>query len=117
MLGQALVQEGVVGIQEIQRTAVLTDYAFEEHLRFRQHRGAKALIEIRIGGAVGLLRFQAAQMQPLAGEVGGQRLGLGIGQHARNLLLQNGRLAELALFGRHQQLFVGNAAPQEQRQA
>ena len=69
MLGQALVHIGVVGVQEIQRAAVVAHHAVEEHLGFGLHRLAQAHVEIREGAAVGLLIFQPAQIEPLAGEI------------------------------------------------
>ena len=60
-------------------------------------------------------RFRS--IQPLAGEVADQRLGARIGQHPPHLLLQHRRVVQLALrSARSQQLVVGNAAPQEERQ-
>ena len=45
-----------------------------------------------------------------------QRLGSRIGQHSLDLLLQHDGIFQLALAGERQQLLVGNAAPQEERQ-
>ena len=56
-------------------------------------------------------------MQPLDGEVVDERPGAGIGQHAPDLRLQHRRIAERAPLRRIEQRLVGNAAPQEERQA
>ncbi len=42
--------------------------------------------------------------------------GTRIGQHALHLLLEHARVAELAAFGKAEQLVVGHAAPEEERQ-
>ena len=61
--------------------------------------------------------LEIAQVQPLAGEIVGQSFRFRIGQHALHLLFENRRVLQLALAGEIQQLIVGNAAPQEERQA
>ena len=55
-------------------------------------------------------------MQPLPGEVADERLGLRIGQHPSNLLLEHGWLLQPSLSGDGQQLVIGNAAPEEERE-
>ena len=45
-----------------------------------------------------------------------ERVGLRIGQHPPHLLLEHRRLVQLALRGEVEQLVVGNAAPEEERQ-
>ena len=47
MDGQPLVQERVVGAQQIERAAILADDAFEEQLRLAAERLAQAVVEIR----------------------------------------------------------------------
>ena len=117
MLGQALVQVGVVGIQEVHDAAVFLHDAGEEHLGLGLHGGAQALVKVREDAAVRTLIVQLAQIQPLAGEILGQRPGARIGQHAGDLGLQHGRPGQLALLGDGDQLVVGDGAPQEEGQA
>ena len=60
----------------------------------------------------------AAQIQPLRGEIVHERLGRArIGQHPPHLLFEDRRLGELPALGQVEQALVGNAAPQEKRQA
>ena len=60
----------------------------------------------------------AAQVQPLRGEIVDERAGgAGVGQHAPHLLFENRRTGELSALGEVEQALVGNAAPQEERQA
>ncbi len=60
----------------------------------------------------------AAQIQPLGGEIVDERSGRArIGQHAPHLLFQDCRSRELSALGQVEQAVVGNAAPQEKGQA
>ena len=117
VLGQALIDEGVIRVQQIDDAAILAQLAFDQQLGFLLERLAQVLVEVGKGRRIRLYRWDIAQEQPLAGEVLHQRLRARIGQHAPDLALQNGRVAELAALGNGEQLVVGNAAPQEERQA
>jgi hypothetical protein len=93
MLRQALVYKGVVRIQNIDDAAIFTDHAFDQKFRFALQGVSKILVEIREGDRIGLHPGNIAQEQPLAGEIGNQRLRLWIGEHPAGLLLQDGRIA------------------------
>ena len=56
-------------------------------------------------------------MQPLPGEILDQRVRLRVGQHPPGLLREHGRRLQRALRRHPQELVVGNAAPEEERQA
>ena len=56
-------------------------------------------------------------MQPLLGEVVDERLRPRIGQHAPDLLLEHRRLLQFSLRRKRDQRLVGEAAPQEEREA
>ena len=59
-----------------------------------------------------------AQIQPLGGEIVHQRVGgARVGQHAPHFFLERCGLGELSVFRQGQQMIVGDAAPQEKRQA
>ena len=60
--------------------------------------------------------LEVAQEQPLAGEVGDERVGAPVGEHPPHLRAEHRGLAQLASLGGRQQLIVGNAAPQKERQ-
>ena len=110
-----LVQERVVRRQQIQRRPVLPHDAVEEALGLADHPAAQRLVErerVRIAGPhrrVG----QVAKLQPLPGEVAGQRVRTRVGQHPPHLPFQLGRIAQAARLGRPQELVVGDAAPDE----
>src|SRR6185436_8429315 len=57
------------------------------------------------------------QIQPLAGEVRRERLGPFVREHPMDLRLEHGRRVERVLRGEIEQLAVGDAAPEEERQA
>ncbi len=59
----------------------------------------------------------AANVEPLLREVRHERRRARVGEHALDLLLDDARVAELAALGQRQQLVVGHAAPEEERQA
>ncbi len=114
--GQALVHEGVVRAQELDDAAILLQLALEEERRFLQERVAKVLVEI--GEEIGIRRDVAdvLQHQPLPGEVLDERLRARIGEHAPDLLLQHRSILQLAALRGRQQLIIGNAAPEKERQ-
>ena len=80
--GEPLVHEREVGVEEVDDAAVLLDDRAEEQLGLALKRLPQVAVEVRrIGSGV----FQLAQEQPLAGEVGDERLGPRIRQHPAHL--------------------------------
>ena len=84
---------------------------------FFLHRLAKVVVEIREGFKIRIGALEIAQVQPLLGEVGDERLRARIGQHPLDLLLQHDRVLQLALARERQQLLVREAAPEKEGQA
>ena len=117
MFGQTLVNERVVGGQQIHNVAVFTNNAVEQQLHFAPHGLAQWVIEIRIQHRQRPHRLQPAQVQPLAGEVDRQRLCTRVLQHTPHLLLKHRGIPELALARYVHQLVVRTAAPEEKRQS
>ena len=68
-LGQALIQEGVIGVDEIEDGAVFADDVLEEQVGLLLHRHPRVVGEFRELDAVGRVRFQGPRLQPLAAEV------------------------------------------------
>ena len=99
VLGQPLVDEGVVGVQQIDDAAVFVHDAVDEHLGFLAHGLAQVVVEIGKQRDGRSLALQAAQVQPLAGEVSDQFLRARIGEHALHLLFEHGRVVQLVLAG------------------
>ncbi len=99
VLGQPLIQEGVVGGQQVGHGAIFVHDAVDEQLGLLAHGLAQVVVEIReLRGHRGLRR-QSAQAQPLSGEVDHQLIGARVGQHALDLLLQHRRIVQLVLRG------------------
>src|SRR6185312_17087394 len=99
----------------IQNVAVLAESAVDEQTQLFEEIVADVAVQVREDRRIGLNLRQLRHVQPLEGEVGGQRLGAGIGQHPMDLGLQNLRLVQLTLLGYAQQLLIRQAAPQEER--
>ena len=62
------------------------------------------------------LVFKIPQVEPLAGEVLDERVRARVVEHAPHLLAQRRGLVELVVDGEREQLVVGDAAPEEERQ-
>ena len=113
MLCEALVDEGVIRIQQIDHAAVLADDAVEEHLRFAPERLPKIVVEI-VGFWPGVLQF--AQVKPLPGESFSKGGRSRIRQHSARLVRKHPGIVQFVLLRQLQQFIVGNAAPQEEGQ-
>src|SRR4029079_5978561 len=114
--GETLVDEGVVGRQQVEDVAVLAHDAVEEELRFALKRFAQRVVEVGELVMVRRDRLEVAQVQPLPGKVADERVRAAIGDHALHLALEYGGLTELPPCGEIEELFVRNAAPQKERQ-
>src|SRR5687768_12163301 len=111
MLRQALVDERVVGVEELDDTAVFCNDRPEQHLGFALHRLPQVAVEIRrIGPDV----LQLAQEEPLAGEAADERVSLRVGEHAPDLPFEDRRVAQRAARRYLEQLLVRNTAPEEE---
>jgi hypothetical protein len=73
MLGQAFVEERVVGAQEIEDAPILAKNAFDEELGLAAERPPEVLVEVREQTHVGCSGVEIAQVEPLRCEVGHQR--------------------------------------------
>ena len=68
-------------------------------------------------GRVRLLGIDVPEKEPLLGEVADECIGLGVGEHPPNLMVENRGVAEVPADGMVQQFVVGDAAPEKQREA
>ena len=112
---QSIVHERVVGTEQIEKAAILTQHAFEEEVCLSGKRGPQVFIKIWKRRGVGQHGIDVAQIQPLADEVGYQRLRAGISEHARDLPFQRDAVPQSATFGQIEELVIGIAAPEEKR--
>ena len=89
VLRQPLVDERVVGGQQIEHAAVLAHDALEKQLGLAPERLPQVVVEVRKDSEFGHDAAEIAQLQPLAGEIADERLRPRIGQHAPHLLRQH----------------------------
>ena len=109
-----VVEEGVVGVEQLQHAAVLPEDVREVPLRLPAHRVPQGVVEageeVRVRGHPAEL----AELQPLADEVLHERVGPRVVQHPDHLPAQVGPQRPLASLA--EQLVVGHAAPEEVRE-
>ena len=74
VLREALVDEGVIGSQQVEHVAVAADDALEEQIRFSSKRLAEVVIEVGEDFRIRRHGPDVTQLQPLSGEVGDQRV-------------------------------------------
>ena len=118
MTREPFVDERVVGAQQIRDAAIFAQGARDEELGLLPEAVQQVVVEVRIEIRMHDHLLDAPQVQPLGGEVVDERAdGARIGQHAADLLFEHRRLRQLAALGRIEQRLVGNAAPEEERQA
>jgi hypothetical protein len=91
MARQPFVEESVFAADQVENAAVLQHDVSEEEFRLFEHRSPQVIVEIREAIPVGLHRLQAANFQPLPGEILRQRRGLRVFQHPPHLRRQHGR--------------------------
>ena len=118
MARQPLVHEGVVGRQQVEHAAVLAHDALEQQLGLAAERLAQVVVEVREIVLIGDRGAQVPELQPLAGEVRDQRA-----RRARSASMRRTCRSSTAgcrswpRRGDVDQLVVGDAAPQEEREA
>ena len=117
MLRQALVDERVSRIQQIEDAAIFVFDAADEQLGLAAERLPQVVVEIGKGPRIGVGGRQIPEIQPLPREVGDERLGTRVGQHPPRLLLEHHQIVQLSPDRGIQQLVVGNGAPQKRCQA
>jgi hypothetical protein len=111
---EPLVQERVVGVQNIEHIAIFSNNAVEKQFRFALECLPQVVVKIGINQQVRIAIPQLSKIQPLARKIRDQRLRPAILQHPPHLLLQNRRILQPALFGRGEQLLIRDAAPQKE---
>ena len=92
MLGYPLINEGVVGGQQIQYVVVFVENAAHEQVGFLAQGLAEIVIEIRKLLRVGEGVLEVPQEQPLRREVGHQRIRARVGEHAPHLFFEHRRI-------------------------
>jgi len=115
-LGQLLIHEGVVSVDELGHRPVAGEQVAEKQTRLSLHRRRKIF---RIVGAVGLARrrhtAQVAKVQPAVEEAIHEAGEACVSDHALHLLLQLGILGEFAGLGAGEQRVIWRSSPQCKR--
>ena len=114
MLGQALVDERVIGPQQVEHAAIFVHDALNKEFCLASKGLPQVVIEVRKGARIRIERCQIAQVQPLSGEVAHQHARPSVCQHPPYLLIEHGRLLEPSARGQVAQFIVGDAAPKEE---
>ena len=115
--GEPLVDERVVGREQVEDAPVLAQHAVEEQLRLAAERLAEPFAEVGENVLVRLHGGGVPQRQPLAGEVAREGVRARIGEHPRHLRVECRLLAQLSPLGEVEKLVVRDTAPEEERQA
>ncbi len=98
-VGQSLVQERVVGAEEIGDGAIVANDGLKEEPGLQLHVVAQFVVEVRELCRIRLDTCEIAGLQPLAGEIFDQRARFGIEKHAVDLGAENFGIAETVLGG------------------
>ena len=115
---QALVDVRVVRPDQLQHTPVVADRAGDEQLRLLPERLHQVLVEVRIPAVLDHHFVEATELEPLGREIGRERLDrTRVGEHSPDFPLQGHRLGELSPLGQVEKALVGDAAPEEEREA
>ena len=115
MLGEPIVEKGVVRGEQIRERAVLTHLAGEKE-RGLLTEGLTKAVEL---GKLRRVRFhgrEILQVQPVAEEAGQEGIRLAVGEHAPHLLLQPCRITQTAVCHHRVQRGVRLGVPEELRQ-
>ncbi len=111
--GEQLVEIRVARVEELRNRTVVAENRVEEQLRLGPHGVAQFRSPLRETIGIGTNRIEIADFEPLPREVLRERRGPFVGEHARDLRVEHGRRAELALLGQGDELLVRHGAPQE----
>ena len=87
MFREPLVDEAVIGGEQIEHVPIFAHDAVEEELRFALHRLGQAIVVLRVEQHVGMNLVEILQPQPLAREALRQRIRSRIREHPLHLLL------------------------------
>ena len=115
MLGEAFVEVGVVGAEEVEGGAVFANEAIDEEAGFGLEGGGEGGVEIGEELFVGFDGLEGAEAEPLGGEVVHEGGGARVGEHAADFAFEG--LGVVQIGGGVEEGFVGDGAPEEERQA
>src|SRR5262245_46411878 len=112
MLGQSLVDERVVRIEELEHAPILADDVLEKEFSLANHGRTQGRVERLVGAGVRRQGSYRAEHEPLTGEVLNQGIRLRVLQHPPDLRLERAGLTQLPLPGEREQLVVRHTRPE-----
>src|SRR5581483_7463858 len=89
VLGEPLVEKGVIGAEQLLRTAIAQNLALQEQAGFRLKVRSQAVVELRKSSGVRRDAPDFAKPQPLSGKILDQSARSRIPKHALYLMVQN----------------------------
>ena len=108
------IHERVVAVQQIEYGAIVANQFADEADRLLKHRLAQIVREGGEAFAVdGVAFLEAAEVEPVAAEFGGEPARAVVFQHPTNLRAQHGIFPQIASGRTRQQRFVGHRRPEE----
>ena len=114
--GETLVDERVVGGQQLEHAAVLANEMREQQLGLSQHSLGQRVVEVGVRQRVRVELFQILEPEPLCSEAGGQGLlRTGVGQHPARLTLHLTGIRELATTCQVDEILIRWGSPDEER--
>ncbi len=117
MGGEQVVQVREIRGEHVADREVALEEVAEEEPGLLPHGLAQLGAPIREDIGIGLVVVEGPGIEPLSCEVIDERLGLVVLEHPLDLGLDLGRILELALARRREELVVRHGAPQEIREA
>ena len=117
MVREALVEKRVIGVEQVRDGPVLAEDALDKQLGFPAHCLPEVVVEIDEAPRIRRDGLEAAQVEPLRGEVGDEILRPVVGEHAADLGVEFRGIPQIAARGGVEQRVVGQAAPEKKRKA
>ncbi len=115
---EPFVDKRIVGAQEIDDAAILADRAADEQLRFTLEGLQQAEVVVGIPILIDDHFLDAAQIQPLRGEIVDERIARArIAQHPPHLTRERRRIRQLPALRQREQPIIRDTAPDEEREA
>ncbi len=110
---ESFVEDGEVGIDEIEDGEVVPEDVVEEAACFGEHGFLEKFVEFGEESSVGRGEFDVAEVEPLAGEVFDEAGDTWVFDHAFDLLSDDFGIGEFVLFGEFEELVIGHGGPEE----
>jgi len=115
--GEPCVDEGVIGFVDVEEGAIALEEVGEEADGFLIHIASEFAEFGEEGFALFVEGVEVVDVEPLAGELGGESSGFGIGEESTSLGGEDFGLMEGAIIGGSTEFRVGGGGPEEVTEA